>query len=85
MVGGHHFIDDVNGGADQIISQPVQVSVSLSYKQGEDVVPEPKIIIAAMKACRRLNDYAVAVRYLEAVKVCEWRRSRYVTGGGQGV
>jgi len=36
--------------------------------QGHDVVPEPKIVIAAMKACRKLNDYALAVRYLEAVK-----------------
>jgi len=36
--------------------------------QGHDVVPEPKIVIAAMKACRKVNDYALAVRYLEAVK-----------------
>ncbi len=33
------------------------------------MVPEPKIVIAAMKACRKLNDYALAVRYLEAVQV----------------
>lgn len=32
---------------------------------GMDLVPEPKIIIAALKACRRLNDYALAVRWLE--------------------
>jgi len=36
--------------------------------QGHDVVPEPKIVIAAMKACRKVNDYALAVRYLEDVK-----------------
>jgi len=36
--------------------------------QGMDLVPEPKIIIAALRACRRLNDYALSVRYLEAVK-----------------
>jgi len=36
--------------------------------QGYDCVPEPKIIVAAMKACRKVNDYALAVRYLEAVK-----------------
>lgn len=35
---------------------------------GMDLVPEPKIIIAAMKACRRVNDYALAVRIIEAVK-----------------
>lgn len=31
-------------------------------------MPEPKIIIAALKACRRINDYALAVRFIEAVK-----------------
>jgi len=33
----------------------------------EDLVPEPKIIIAALHACRRLNDFALAVRYLETI------------------
>lgn len=33
-----------------------------------DLVPEPKIITAALKACRRVNDYALAVRFIEAVK-----------------
>lgn len=33
-----------------------------------DLVPEPKIIIAALGACRRLNDFALAVRLLESVK-----------------
>uniref|UniRef100_A0A224XN39 Cytochrome c oxidase subunit 5A, mitochondrial n=1 Tax=Panstrongylus lignarius TaxID=156445 RepID=A0A224XN39_9HEMI len=35
---------------------------------GMDLVPEPKIIIAALRACRRINDYALAIRFLEAVK-----------------
>ncbi|XP_058461906.1 cytochrome c oxidase subunit 5A, mitochondrial-like [Malaya genurostris] len=35
---------------------------------GYDLVPEPKIIVAALRACRRLNDYALAIRFLEAVK-----------------
>ncbi|CAG0895512.1 unnamed protein product [Darwinula stevensoni] len=33
-----------------------------------DLVPEPKLISAALRACRRVNDYALAVRYLEAIK-----------------
>lgn len=33
-----------------------------------DMVPDPLIIIACLKACRRLNDYAVAVRFLELVR-----------------
>ncbi|GJQ80985.1 putative cytochrome c oxidase [Trypoxylus dichotomus] len=35
---------------------------------GMDLVPEPKIIIAAVKACRRVNDHSLAVRFIEAVK-----------------
>ena len=34
-----------------------------------DLIPEPKIIVAALKACRRLNDFALATRYLEALYV----------------
>uniref|UniRef100_A0A3Q0SID7 Cytochrome c oxidase subunit 5A, mitochondrial n=1 Tax=Amphilophus citrinellus TaxID=61819 RepID=A0A3Q0SID7_AMPCI len=35
---------------------------------GYDLVPEPKILEAALKACRRLNDLASAIRILEAVR-----------------
>ncbi|VDO95318.1 unnamed protein product [Soboliphyme baturini] len=35
----------------------------------EDVIPEPKIVAAALRACRRVNDYALAVRFLEAVRL----------------
>jgi cytochrome c oxidase subunit 5a len=35
---------------------------------GMDLVPEPKIIIAGLKACRRVNDYALAIRWLEGIK-----------------
>lgn len=34
----------------------------------EDLIPEPKIIIAALHACRRVNDHSLAVRYLESVQ-----------------
>lgn len=34
-----------------------------------DVVADPKIINAALRACRRVNDHALAVRFLEAVKL----------------
>ncbi|XP_070542896.1 cytochrome c oxidase subunit 5A, mitochondrial-like [Ptychodera flava] len=40
----------------------------LNELHGHDLVPEPKIIAAALKACRRLNDSAMAIRILEAVK-----------------
>jgi len=45
-----------------------QVRQIMNDMHSEDMVPEPAIIIAAMKACRKINDYAIAVRYLEAVK-----------------
>ncbi|KAG5899531.1 hypothetical protein JTB14_008218 [Gonioctena quinquepunctata] len=35
---------------------------------GYDAVPDPRIIIAGLHACRRLNDYALSVRFLEMVK-----------------
>jgi len=35
---------------------------------GMDLVPEPKIIIAALRACRRLNDYSLTTRFLETVE-----------------
>ena len=35
---------------------------------GYDVVPQPKIVVAMLKAARRLNDVALAVRILESVK-----------------
>lgn len=33
-----------------------------------DMVPPPMVIIAGLRACRRINDYALAIRMLEAVK-----------------
>jgi len=45
-----------------------EVRKAMNDLQGYDCVPEPKIVVAAMKACRKINDYALAVRYLEAVK-----------------
>ncbi|CAH1398286.1 unnamed protein product [Nezara viridula] len=41
---------------------------ALCELHGLDMVPGPQIIIASLKACRRLNDYALAIRMLEAVK-----------------
>merc|ERR1712018_37245 len=35
---------------------------------GMDLVPEPAIVAAALKACRRVNDYSLTTRILEVVK-----------------
>merc|ERR1712098_584075 len=34
-----------------------------------DVIPEPTIVAAALRACRRVNDYSLTTRILEVVKV----------------
>merc|ERR1711976_83725 len=44
-----------------------EIRKAMNDIQGYDLVPEPKIVIAALRACRRLNDYALAVRFLESV------------------
>ncbi|KAF9926047.1 Cytochrome c oxidase subunit 6 [Linnemannia zychae] len=36
---------------------------------GYDLVPSTEVVIAALKAARRVNDYPTAVRILEGVKV----------------
>ena len=40
----------------------------LNELYGHDLVPEPKIVTAMLKAARRVNDVAMAIRILEAVK-----------------
>lgn len=45
-----------------------QVRKGMNDLLGMDLVPDPKIIVAALKACRRVNDYALAVRWLEGCK-----------------
>lgn len=46
-----------------------EIRKAMNDMHGMDLVPEPKIIIAALKACRRVNDYALTTRYLEAIKL----------------
>lgn len=45
-----------------------QVRKGMNDLLGMDLVPEPKIIIAGLKACRRVNDFALAIRWLEGCK-----------------
>lgn len=33
-----------------------------------DTIPDPEILKAGLKACRRLNDYALAIRFMEMTK-----------------
>ena len=34
-----------------------------------DLVPEPTILAAALRACRRINDYSLTTRILEITKI----------------
>lgn len=45
-----------------------EIRKAMNDLAGSDLVPEPVIIIAALKACRRLNDYALTTRFLESIK-----------------
>ncbi|KAH8870418.1 Cytochrome c oxidase subunit 5A isoform 1 [Schistosoma japonicum] len=36
----------------------------------EDAIPPPEVVVSGLKACRRLNDIALAIRFIESVKVC---------------
>lgn len=45
-----------------------ELKKGLNDLYGHDLVPEPKIVSAMLRAARRLNDVAMAVRILEAVK-----------------
>lgn len=55
----------------QVDVDPFFYLTGMNTLVGYDLVPEPKIIDAALRACRRLNDFASAVRILEVVKVSE--------------
>ncbi|PSN43071.1 Cytochrome c oxidase subunit 5A [Blattella germanica] len=45
-----------------------EIRKAMNDLAGMDLVPEPKIINAALRACRRVNDYALSVRFLETIK-----------------
>ena len=40
----------------------------LNELYGHDLIPEPKIVSAALRACRRLDDFAMTVRLFEMIK-----------------
>lgn len=50
-----------------------EVRKGINDMQNYDLIPEPKIMVAVLKACRRINDHSLAVRYIEAV----WRKAEY--------
>lgn len=45
-----------------------EIRKAMNDLAGLDLIPEPTIICAALRACRRLNDFALAIRFLESIK-----------------
>ncbi|XP_043273636.1 cytochrome c oxidase subunit 5A, mitochondrial [Venturia canescens] len=45
-----------------------EIRKAMNDLAGMDLVPDPKIVCAALRACRRLNDCALTIRFLESVK-----------------
>ena len=53
-----------------------EIRQTMTDIMGLDLVPEPEIIIAALKACRRVNDVALAIRVLESTRLkCNWNKA----------
>lgn len=47
-----------------------------------DVIPDPKVVEAALRACRRVNDYALTLRFLESIKIkCGSKKNRELIYG----
>ncbi|CAJ0599698.1 unnamed protein product [Cylicocyclus nassatus] len=56
-----------------------EVSKALTELHDYDVIPDSKVVEAAFRACRGVNDFALCVRYLEAIKSkCGSKKNRDV-------
>merc|ERR1712150_9192 len=42
---------------------------TINYMAVDDCIPQPESIISILKGCRNLNDYGLAVRFLETVRL----------------
>merc|ERR1712170_293804 len=46
-----------------------EIRKAMGDLSGMDLIPEPQIVAAALRACRRVNDYSLTTRILEVVKM----------------
>uniref|UniRef100_A0AC35UDS2 Cytochrome c oxidase subunit 5A, mitochondrial n=1 Tax=Rhabditophanes sp. KR3021 TaxID=114890 RepID=A0AC35UDS2_9BILA len=73
-----HFIDYLNRSE----IDGWEVRKALSELHDFDVIPDPKVCEAALRACKRVNDFALCVRFLEAIKIkCGSKKNREVVYG----
>jgi len=47
---------------------PWELREAMNSMHGMDLVPDPIVMREALRACRRVNDHSLAIRYMEAVK-----------------
>ncbi|KAK6741878.1 hypothetical protein RB195_009630 [Necator americanus] len=70
-----HFIDYLNRPE----IDGWEVRKALTELHDYDVIPDPKIVEAGLRACRRVNDFSLCVRFLEAIKIkCGSKKNREV-------
>jgi len=68
-----HFIDyfnrpDIDGW---------EIRKAMTELHTFDLIPDPKIVAAALRACRRVNDFSLCVRFLESLKIkCGSKKNR---------
>ncbi|VDN52873.1 unnamed protein product, partial [Dracunculus medinensis] len=56
-----------------------EVRKALGELHNCDVIPDPKIVEAALRACRRINDFALCLRIFEALKIkCGTKKNRKI-------
>ncbi|KAL6727817.1 hypothetical protein Aduo_009660 [Ancylostoma duodenale] len=56
-----------------------EVRKALTELHDYDVIPDPKVVEAALRACRRVNDFSLCVRFLEAIKIkCGSKKNREI-------
>jgi len=46
-----------------------EIGQGMAELVGQDRLPEPTVVAAALRACRRVDDFSLATRILEAVKL----------------
>ncbi|GMT18571.1 hypothetical protein PFISCL1PPCAC_9868, partial [Pristionchus fissidentatus] len=73
-----HFIDYLNRPE----IDGWEVRKALTELHDFDVIPDPKVVEAALRACRRVNDYSLTIRFLEAIKIkCGGQKNRDIVYG----
>lgn len=77
----HGQVRGVDGG---ICNSPVATQRNLNNAFAYDLVPSPTVIVAALRAARRVNDFPTAVRIFEGSTVPTFPMAQYYGNGTVG-